>query len=50
MDWISSIKISSPRNLAKEGRTPSTGKWLLDRIEYRDWKRSCGFLWLYGVG
>lgn len=49
MSWLSPTKTSSLYKAAKANHTPSTGQWLLDSNEYKNWRRSCGILWLYGV-
>jgi hypothetical protein len=50
MDWLSSKTISSLHNAVKVNRTAGTCQWLLDSNRYKNWRRSSGFLWLYGAG
>jgi ankyrin repeat protein len=50
LEWISPILFGKHHDTVKDARTPSTGEWLLNHKDFRDWedKRSSALFWLQG--
>lgn len=49
LDWLSSYPFFESQREASVRRDPSTAAWILDSLEYKNWKESGGkLLWLYG--
>jgi len=50
LQWISSINVSDSYNRSLGLREASTGEWLLNSAEYKDWRANAQtFLWLHGT-
>lgn len=49
--WASDIPYEEVHSFASEGRTESTGEWLLRHHRYREWQASSAsmILWLHGI-
>jgi ankyrin repeat domain-containing protein 50 len=49
--WTSDIQFQKMHALAREGRTPDTGEWLLEHKEFKKWSSSdeSTILWLHGI-
>jgi hypothetical protein len=51
LKWISTIEYKKHHQNAKEGLLEGSGKWLLSKKEFREWRSSSasGILWLHGI-
>ncbi|OCK73447.1 hypothetical protein K432DRAFT_340288, partial [Lepidopterella palustris CBS 459.81] len=51
LQWTSDIPCQDNHELARQGRTPDTGEWLLNHIQYQNWRSAneSMILWLHGV-
>lgn len=51
LQWASDIACQDHHNLARSGRTPDTGEWLLRHKEYEGWlsANESMILWLHGI-
>jgi len=48
--WLSVTDPSSNLQAASRKHEPGTGRWLLDGIRFREWKRAQrSLMWLYGI-
>lgn len=51
LQWASDIACQDHHNLARRGRTPDTGEWLLRHKKYERWRSAneSMILWLHGI-
>ncbi|PMD33851.1 hypothetical protein L207DRAFT_147051 [Hyaloscypha variabilis F] len=49
LEWLSTVDVSRGFQAALQKRQDGTGKWLLNKSEFKDWKvASGGWLWILG--
>lgn len=50
-DWISKVRVDAHHAAIRDGRLPSSGKWLLRHAIYQDWARAprSSVLWMHGL-
>ena len=49
LKWLSEYDFSASHNSALSQRESGTGAWILDNLQYGEWKSSdCNLLWLHG--
>ncbi|KAL2005048.1 hypothetical protein VTN00DRAFT_2898 [Thermoascus crustaceus] len=49
-NWLDPIDTFSFHKLLQKQRQPGTGKWLLDGVDFTQWKtQSYSFLWVHGI-
>ncbi|KAI5839121.1 hypothetical protein DFP73DRAFT_599118 [Morchella snyderi] len=51
LKWLSTIEFIKHHQTAREGLLENTGRWLLEREQFRQWRSSgtSGILWLHGI-
>ena len=51
LKWFSAIPYQGHHDLSSEGRVESTGQWLFQRKEFKNWQQSekSEILWLHGI-
>lgn len=51
MAWLNKADPSSNHQAACQKHEPGTGKWIIDRKEFKDWEAGGNsILWVHGIG
>ncbi|KAL8779404.1 MAG: hypothetical protein Q9213_006954 [Squamulea squamosa] len=50
-NWLSTVRVDVHHTAVRDGRLPSSGKWLLQHPTYRDWTNpsKSSVLWMHGL-